>query len=158
VVWIAPGEIREKRELLRTRMVLVHQKTGLKNRIHATIDKYGLALMEVSDAFGKEGRDDLKQKLALLPPHAQFAAQLQMDQIGDLERQIDHLEQRIEQVFESSQDRERIQTLPGIGRILSVVVLTEIGDVGRFPSAEKFASYAGTTPRVHASGGKTRMG
>ena len=42
VVWIPPGELRDKRELTRTRMVLVSQRTQLKNRIHATLAKYGL--------------------------------------------------------------------------------------------------------------------
>jgi transposase len=48
--------------------------------------------------------------------------------------------------------------LPGFGPILSAVVVLEMGDVGRFPDAEHFASYAGTTPRVHSSGDKTRYG
>jgi transposase len=39
-----------------------------------------------------------------------------------------------------------------------VVIALEVGDVARFPTAEKLAAYAGTTPRVHASGGKTRFG
>ena len=42
VVWIPPGQLRDKRELTRTRMVLVAQRTQLKNRIHSTLDKYGL--------------------------------------------------------------------------------------------------------------------
>lgn len=51
-----------------------------------------------------------------------------------------------------------LQTIPGIGMILSVVVALEIGTIGRFPSAGHFASYAGTTPRVKSSGDKTRCG
>lgn len=38
------------------------------------------------------------------------------------------------------------------------MLLLEIGDVKRFPSASHLASYAGTVPRVHASGGKIRHG
>jgi transposase len=34
----------------------------------------------------------------------------------------------------------------------------EIGDVRRFASPERLAIYAGLTPTVHASGGKTRLG
>ena len=41
---------------------------------------------------------------------------------------------------------------------MSGVIALEVGDVGRFPDAEHLASYAGTTPRIHASGGKTRHG
>jgi transposase len=41
-VWIPPGELRDQRDLPRTRMVLVRQRTRLKNRIHATLAKYAL--------------------------------------------------------------------------------------------------------------------
>ena len=52
----------------------------------------------------------------------------------------------------------RQMTMPGIGRILSAVISVEVGDPSRFASAQHLASYAGTTPRVHASGDKTRYG
>jgi transposase len=42
--------------------------------------------------------------------------------------------------------------------MLAVVIALEVGSVARFATAEKLAAYAGTTPRVHASGGKTRFG
>ena len=45
-----------------------------------------------------------------------------------------------------------------MGSLLSVVIACEIGRIGRFPRAEQLASYAGVTPRVHSSGGKTRYG
>jgi transposase len=49
-------------------------------------------------------------------------------------------------------------TPPGGGFILAVVIATEVGGVTSFPTAMHLASYAGTTPRVHASGGKTYLG
>ena len=49
-------------------------------------------------------------------------------------------------------------TLPGIGFILAVTIFNEIGDVSRFASPEKLASYSGMVPRVHSSGGHTRYG
>ena len=42
--------------------------------------------------------------------------------------------------------------------MLAVVIALEIGDVTRFPTAEKLARYAGCTCRVHASGDKQRYG
>src|SRR5262249_21976221 len=41
---------------------------------------------------------------------------------------------------------------------LAVVIALEVGDVARFASAERLAAYAGTTPRVHASGGERPVG
>jgi transposase len=39
-----------------------------------------------------------------------------------------------------------------------MVLMLEIGRVDRFPTAANLASYAGLVPRVHSSGGHTRMG
>ena len=51
-----------------------------------------------------------------------------------------------------------LKTLPCVGKILSMVLMLEIGRVDRFPTAAHLASYAGLVPRVHSSGGHTRMG
>jgi transposase len=53
---------------------------------------------------------------------------------------------------------QRLMTLPGVGVVLAATIALEIGDVARFPSALHLAAYAGTTPRVHASGGYVRYG
>jgi hypothetical protein len=49
-------------------MVLVRQRTQLKNRIYAPLAKYALHDLEVSDLFGVRGRGLLRQRLTLLPP------------------------------------------------------------------------------------------
>lgn len=67
-VWIPPGKLRDERDLPRTRMVLVRQRTPLTNRIHATLAKYALTVPEVSDLFGRRGLELLRQRLAELPP------------------------------------------------------------------------------------------
>src|SRR4030095_12931933 len=73
-VWIPPGEVRDQRDLPGTRMVLVRQRTQLKNRLHATLAKYSLHDFTVSDVFGVRGRDLLRQRLELLPPHRAYAS------------------------------------------------------------------------------------
>ncbi len=62
------------------------------------------------------------------------------------------------ELFHPTRELELIKTLPGVGFILGVVILTEVSDVQRFPSASHLASYAGMTPRVHGSGGRVRYG
>src|SRR5215470_16889827 len=157
-VWIPPGELRDQRDLPRTRMVLVRQRTQLKNRIHATLAKYALHDHEVSDVFGTRGRELLRQRFALLPPHTAFATEQLLEQIEGLDRRVHGFEQRIQAVFKPTPAIQWLLTLPGVGLTLAVVIALEVGDVARFATAEKLAGYAGTTPRVHASGGKTRFG
>jgi transposase len=57
-----------------------------------------------------------------------------------------------------SAEADLLKTLPCVGKILSMTLMLEIGKVECFPTAEHLASYPGLVPRVHSSGGHTRMG
>ena len=159
VVWIPPGELRDQRELPRMRMVLVSIRTKLKNRIHATLTKYGIMLDdEVSDLFGRKGRRLLEKSLGELPPETRHSVQEQLQLIDQVEQSISQAEKRIYQVIKEDHTMQLLRTLPGVGPILAIVIALEVGSVDRFPRAENLASYAGKVPRVNSSGGKTYYG
>lgn len=158
VVWIPPGELRDLRELTRTRLVLTQQRTRLKNRITATLAKYGLPAVEASDAYGKKARPELQQRIAQLPPQSRWVSEQLLLQLDFVMGQIGQLEQRLQELVRITAAMQWLQSLPGIAVILAASIALEIGDIARFPSAEHLASYSGTTPRVHASGGKVRYG
>ena len=139
-------------------MVLVRQRTQLKNRIHANLAKYGLKTTEVSDLFGVQGRKILANLLDEFPTQTRYATEALIEEFDHLQAKIKELEGRTADLFGGIQAIELIQTLPGVALILGVVILTEVGDIKRFPSASQLASYAGKTPRVHASGGHIRHG
>jgi transposase len=93
-----------------------------------------------------------------LPPQAAYTSGLLLEQLEAVQEMIEALEQPMAAVFKPTAELERLDTLPGVGLILGVVLVLEIGDIQRFRCAERLASYAGTVPRVHASGGKTYYG
>jgi transposase len=157
-VWIPSGKLRDLRELTRTRMYFVHFRTGLKNRFHAGLAKYCLRIDEATDIFAPGCRDELVALLEDLPPQTRFAAREQLDWIDHLAEEVAYFEQRIGEVFEGSAEVELIDTLPGVGLILAVVIWLEVGDVSRFPSAGKLTGYSGTVPRLHQSGERLRHG
>jgi len=159
-VWIPPAALRDQRELPRTRMVLSVARTRLKNRLHSVLDKYGLQdqFEEISDIFGRQGRAILEQTLAQLPVHTTYTTELLIEQLDRVQAGIAKIEKEIDKVFQPTAEINLLKSLPGVGKILSVVIALEIGDIRRFSRAERLASYAGTVPRVHASGGKTRYG
>jgi transposase len=152
-VWIPPSGLRGQRELFRTRMVFTQQRTRLKNRIHATLAKYGLRVEEASDAFSKKGRKEFALCLTKLSTHTRYATELVLEQLDSVTGQIAALEVRMREVFAPTKEMSCLLSLPGGGFILAVVILSEVGDIDRFLSASHFASYAGTVPRIHASGG-----
>lgn len=157
-VWIPPGPLRDWRELTRTRLVQVAQRTRLKNRLTATLAKYGKPASECSDPYGKRGRVELEKHMQSLPEQTRWVSQQLLQQLDFVSGQVWQLEQRLEQLVKVTEPMQWLLTMPGIGVILAATIALEIGEVERFPSAMHLASYAGTTPRVHASGGKVRHG
>ena len=159
-VWIPPSDIRDKRELPRVRMVFGNVRTKLKNRIHSVLDKYGLQdqFKGISDIFGVKGTRRLRGVIEQLPENTYYTTVLLIEQLEQTQQKIKAIEQRMKELFEETEQTKLLKTMPGVGFILAVVLLHEIGDIGRFASAERLASYSGVTPRVHASGGKVRYG
>jgi len=156
-VWIPPGELRDQRELTRTRLVLVQQRTRLKNRLTATLAKYGLGV-EASDAYGKRARPQLEERIGQLPEQTGWVSRLLLAQLDFVQRQIEEVEERLGALVEVTPAMQRLMSLPGVGVILAATLALELGDIGRFARAEHLASYVGTTPRVQASGDKVRYG
>ena len=157
-VWIPPSAVRDARELPRTRMVLSDQRTQLKNRIHATISKYGFKVDGVSDAFGKQGRKILDGLVAKLPVHTAQALGLMLDELDHVGTNLKTIEGQMREAFAPCLATTYLQSEPGVGEMLAVVIWTEIGTIERFGRAEQLASYAGLVPREHSSGGKVRYG
>lgn len=157
-VWIPPSAVRDARELPRTRMVLSGQRTQLKNRVHATLGKYGYTVQGASDAFGKRGREIMAELVVKLPPHTQQALTRILDQLDHVAENLKAIEAEMIQVFAPCPETTWLKTLPGVGDVLAVVIWTEIGSIERFSSAERLASYCGLVPRENSSGGKIRFG
>lgn len=157
-VWIPPREVRDQRELPRTRMMLVRQRTQVKNRILSGYGKHGLGQTDFSDPFGKGGRAALDAQLGQLPVYCRQALRCQFAELDCLEQQIRVLETAIKEVFTPTLEHQLLQSLPGVGFLLAVVIATEIGDIHRFKRAESLTGYAGVVSSVFSSGGKTRHG
>ena len=156
-VWIPPSDLRDQRELLRLRIFLVRLRTRVKNRIHGTLARHNVQIPG-ADLFGDAARLKLGARLPELPTHSREAVEQELATLDFLEIQIESAEQRLEAIMKVRVEADLLKTLPCVGRILSMVLMLEIGRVDRFPTAAHLASYAGLVPRVHSSGGHTRMG
>src|SRR6202166_4186007 len=156
-VWIPPSELRDQRELLRLRIFLVRLRTRVKNRIHGTLARFNVQIPG-ADLFGVAARAELSTRLPELPVHSGEAVEQELATLDFLQTQIDSSEQRLEAIMKVSVEADVLQTLPCVGKVLSMVLMLEIGRIDRFPTAAHLASYAGLVPRVHSSGGHTRMG
>jgi transposase len=157
-VWIPGGVLRDERELPRTRMAMSKYRTAVKNRIHATLSKHAICLEEESDVFSVKGLAALRKSLDGLPVETRRCVEEQLALLSDIQGHIEEMEKRIREKTQWTPTLRLLKSLPGVGDILAIVIDREIGCVTRFPAAENLASYAGLTPKVKSSGGKTFYG
>jgi transposase len=157
-VWIAPGEVRDERELPRTRMAFSKMRTALKNRIHATLAKYALSLDTDSDIFAAKWRPELAKLISELPAETERCMQQELELLDLVQAQINRLEERILERIELTESMQLVKTIPGVGKVLSIVIDCEVGTIDRFASPKSFSSYCGTAPKVKGSGGKFHYG
>jgi transposase len=89
-----------------------------------------------TDKLDCRGLQLLEAKLPLLPPHSRCATEELLAQLEQVVAGIGRFEQRMREVFAPSAKLQLIETLPGIGFILAVVILVEVGNVDRFARSE----------------------
>ncbi len=75
-----------------------------------------------------------------------------------LDAQIRQLDLEIIQRWGNDPRVQRLATIPGIGPFSAIVLVLELGDLGRFAHAKQVASYVGLTPRIRASANRIRSG
>jgi transposase len=152
--WIAPPDVRDLRALLRYRASLVRLRTSLKNRIHALLADQGVQASQ--SLWTREGREWL-QTIDLSPsaPPGHGRLLCLIDAAGPL---IVTAEKEITARAKPDPRVQALMAMPGIGWKTAMMLVAEIGDISRFPSARKLCAWAGLTPSVHTSDRSIRHG
>ncbi len=145
--WIAPPAVRQLRALLRHRVQLVRLRTLLRNRIHAVLADHGHD--RPAGYWSGPGREWLAS--LSLPAVSREVVEDGLALIDATEVRIDRLDWEIVQRARSDPRVKVLTQLPGVGPFTALVILAEIGDITRFPTARKLASWAGLTPTVRGS-------
>jgi transposase len=155
-VWIPPASLREARELVRHRISLVWLRTQVKNRLQAMLARRNLQPTQAKRWMTVRGHREL-QALPLAPIPATIREDC-LALLRVLDAQIRRLDLDLQPRWGDDPRVQRLLTIPGIGPFIAIVLVLELGDVQRFPTAKHLASYIGLTPRVHASADRVRTG
>ena len=152
--WIAPAEVRQLRALLRHRAGLVRLGTQQRNRIHAVVADFGY------DRSGSYLSGPGRGWLAGLdlPAISREVVADCLAVIDGLAPAIDRIDGELRAHAKADPRVKTLTTLPGVGQFTALVMVAEIGDISRFPSARKLASWAGLTPTVRGSDRTVRHG
>ena len=129
IAYAAPKEIRDLRQHLRYREWLIDERRRAKNRIHAVLAGYNLA-SPVTDLFGRAGREWLQEVAEKeLRPVSRRVVLETLTMIDQLDDQIKELAKDIPLPEDLKPKAEILMSMPGIGKLLSAVILAEIGDI-----------------------------
>jgi len=151
-----PGEeLRSRRELLRHRLNLVKIRTGVKNRIHGLLDKHGLR-MPGTTPFSMENISWLRDQNFGFMDDAIVRSDLAV--LDAVDGQVTLIEEKIATIAAEDRSVRLLMTMTGVGYFTAMLVMAEVGDVGRFRGDKEFASWMGLVPSVHQSGERIRMG
>jgi transposase len=151
--YICPPELRALRDLMRKRAQLVRQRTTQILSIHNLLAR-NLAKSVKGDDI-KRLEDGEIDALALLEDQKR-ALRANVAVMRCLEEQIRLLERAILAKGRLRKEFHGLKTVSGIGDVLALTIALETGDVHRFASAGKFASYARMVDSRRESNGKSK--
>ena len=154
--YVYPAEMRATRDLLRRRMHLMHKRAELLSHVHNTNSQYNLPEIGKKIAY-KANRDGVAARFA--DPAVQKTVEVDLALITYYDELLRDLELYILQTAKQHDAHTLylLQPVPGMGKVLSLVLLYEIHRIDRFPSVQEFASYARLVKCSKESGGQ-RLG
>jgi transposase len=156
MAYVYPAEMRSTRDLLRRRMHLMHKRSELLVHVQNTNSQYCLPEFGKKIAY-KKNREGVAEHF----PDESVRKSVEMDLAL-----IDHYDKLLTDVelyiTKSAKVHDldafhRLRSVPGIGKILTLVILYEIHDIHRFPTVQDFVSYARLVKCSKESAGK-RLG
>jgi transposase len=153
--YIPDKETRELKDLLRHRAYLVRLRTRMKNKIHAFLAIKGIE-HDFEDLFVKAGIEFLNN--LKLDEKSRLMLDDYLGTLNSLNIRIKRVSRMVEDIAKENDDAKLLMNIYGIGYYSAMMILSEIGDVNRFPDSEKLTSYAGLVPSSKRSGQRVTYG
>jgi transposase len=137
--YVYPAERRATRDLLRRRMHLAHKRGELLAQVQHTNSPYNLPAIGKNIAY-QANRDGVAERFA--DPAVQKSIAVDLSLIGYDDALLREVELTLLKTAKQHDANTLylLQTVPGIGKILSLVLLYEIHHIDRFPRVQEFAS------------------
>lgn len=163
-IYIHKKDDLDARSIVRNLKSITKQLGGYKARVKHLLYTNGVTLPERfskpgthwSKAFIKWLRDEVK-----LLSSTRYSLDLLLDQVEAIRKILYDVTLKIRELSQSARYKEQfelLKSIPGIGEIGAMTLLTEIGDFNRFHNERELASYLGLIPTSHSSGNKTAHG
>lgn len=160
-IYVPTQEHLEDRNAVRQRKKLVGDIVRCKNRIKGLINYYGIKVpVEYDLSYWPKAFIAWLGQVKLTQSSGTLTLQLWLEELQSVQKikkQLDrHLIQMARQKYAAQVTL--IRSIPGIGLVGALTILTELGDMKRFKRFDDLCSYVGLVPTVHSSGETEHVG
>ena len=155
-VWVPPVEVRELRAMISYRWRLVKMSTAIQNRMHSLLHRHNIQAPpgKVDTGENREWWEQLK-----LSELENLRLKQEIQTLRLIRENIVEVEMALGRLSNGERWGDQavyLMQLPGVGIIVTMTILSAIGDIRRFESPKKLVGYAGLGAGVHDSGQKHR--
>jgi transposase len=159
-VHVPQSSIRQWRSLIAYRHGLVDRRTAVKNSIRSIYERQGLHLASAAKAWTKQAVEELKKQTASASREQLWLFQVgcELEQLESVQRQIDQVETKLEELARADGRVKQLRTAPCVGPRLGEAVVAILDDPHRFKNGRQVGCYVGLTPRRWQSGNSDRQG
>lgn len=153
IAYTYPQKMRATRDLLRRRTRIVRHGADLKAHVTNTFSQYNLPAHNLNLRY-PNARQELRG--AFSDPAIQRNIDIDLNIVDFYTKELSQVEWFIEQHAKQHNpvDYQLLKGIPGIGRILALTIIYEIGDIRRFATVQRFASYSRLVKCKAESAGK----
>lgn len=151
--YIYPQEDRPVRDLLRRRLLFVKHRTAHILSLQSMITRHLGTRMSSRAIKALRGED---AEGLFDSAHSVLAAKNAISTIGFLTEKIKKIEREVKRTLELKEEFKCLLTLPGVGLILGLTIMLEVGDIKRFVKVGNYCSYCRCVKSERLSAGKKK--
>ncbi len=157
-------QTQRDKSLLRTRAMLVKDMARYKNRIKSFLFFYGI---DIDDAFSQSKKHWTKRFMSWLEnleidgESGKEALNVLISECKNLRTSILKVTKQVRELSQTTTYQKQVtllESVPGIGLITAMTILTELETIDRFNNIDKLCGYIGLVPSTRSSGEKEKSG
>jgi len=157
-------QTQRNRSLIRTRAMIVKDMARYKNRIKSFLFFYGIS---IDEAFAQTKKHWSKrfmnwlESLEIAGESGNESLQILISEFKNLRASILKVTQQIRKLSQTVTYQEQVtllKSIPGIGLLTAMTILTELETIDRFSNLDKMCGYIGLVPSTKSSGEKEKNG
>jgi transposase len=151
--YIYPKEEREVRDLLRRRLLYVGHRTAHILSLQSMVSRnlgYKISNNEIKKLKVEDAKKLFESSNLIAMTENSIST------IVFLKEVIRRIEKTVKAQVKMRKEFEMLLTIPGIGIILGLTIMLEVGDIGRFHAAGNYSSYSRCVGSIKTSNGKKK--